>query len=167
MTKKQRIVSGVVLGIYTVLLSWLVLLKLSPDINSIMEMHSRSLNLIPFAESAVVNGKVNVMEIMMNVVVFIPLGVYVQLFNPKRSIWYRIFPAFLLSLTYECIQYAFAIGASDITDLLMNTLGGMIGIALCVLFLRLFNRMYVAVINGVGILVEAGAFSMIALLTGN
>ena len=31
---------------------------------------------------------------------------------------------------YEIIQFIFAIGASDITDLISNTLGGIIGVAL-------------------------------------
>ena len=35
-----------------------------------------------------------------------------------------------ISLAYEIIQFIFAIGASDITDLISNTLGGIIGIAL-------------------------------------
>lgn len=39
---------------------------------------------------------------------------------------------FSVTLLYEVVQYIFAIGASDITDLLGNTLGGVIGIALFV-----------------------------------
>ena len=35
-----------------------------------------------------------------------------------------------ISFIYEIIQFIFAIGASDITDLISNTLGGIIGIAL-------------------------------------
>ena len=50
--------------------------------------------------------------------------------NPTKSFLKVIGSVLSISLAYEQIQFIFAIGASDITDLICNTLGGLIGIAL-------------------------------------
>ena len=45
-----------------------------------------------------------------------------------------------MSLSYEIIQYIFAIGASDITDLIGNTLGGICGIFVYMIIRCLFKN---------------------------
>ena len=44
-----------------------------------------------------------------------------------------VFQGFLLSLAFECCQYLLAIGISDMTDLLTNTMGTAIGVGLYLL----------------------------------
>ena len=46
---------------------------------------------------------------------------------PKSSGFRAIILAFILSLTYESIQYVLTIGFPDVTDLIDNTLGAIIG----------------------------------------
>ena len=46
---------------------------------------------------------------------------------------------FLISLSIEIIQYAFRIGASDIDDIILNCLGGGIGILIYLLLEKLFK----------------------------
>ena len=48
----------------------------------------------------------------------------------EQPFFRRIAPVAGVSLAFELLQYAFALGVSDITDLMGNTLGGVIGIAL-------------------------------------
>lgn len=45
-----------------------------------------------------------------------------------------------MSLSFEILQYIFAIGATDITDLIGNTLGGMIGIGIFYMCYKLFKN---------------------------
>ena len=100
----------VVFGIYLALLVWCILFKFALRPEEIP--HLRGINLIPYAASVVVNGKVQISEIIENMLVFLP------------------FLASGLSLFFEVTQYIFAIGASDITDVIDNTLGAVIGILL-------------------------------------
>ena len=58
------------------------------------------------------------------------MGVYFSLLFRNKSFLKVIGSVLSISLAYETIQFIFAIGASDITDLICNTLGGLIGIAL-------------------------------------
>ena len=92
--------------------------------------HLRGINLIPYAASVVVNGKVQISEIIENMLVFLPFGLCISAFYQDSEIQNRILLASGLSLFFEVTQYIFAIGASDITDVIDNTLGAVIGILL-------------------------------------
>jgi len=163
-TSKEKRVTLVVFGIYCLLLTWLVLFKLSINIEEIVQMNMRNINLIPFQASMLVNGKLEISEIIYNILVFVPFGVYVQLFKPDWGTLKKILPGLFLSLVYEGIQYAFAIGASDITDVINNTCGAAIGIGLCILMEKLFHDKKIVVINMIGIVVEILALLLVILL---
>ena len=79
------------------------------------------------------------MEVLLNIVFFIPFSIYIKVLNPKRSGFSAIFLGFLLSFIYESTQYVFKIGFPDITDLITNTLGAIIGV-LFINFLSLFLK---------------------------
>ncbi len=118
------------LALYIAFLIWLVLFKLSFHLSKILHYHHRSLNLVPFAAPSIVNGRVNYGEMVLNCVFFIPLGLLLNA-NFKNTPFVRKLAVVLLfSLSAETIQYIFAIGASDITDVITNTLGGFLGLIL-------------------------------------
>jgi glycopeptide antibiotics resistance protein len=52
-----------------------------------------------------------------------------------------------LTLTFEAVQFIFAIGRSDITDILGNTLGGLIGIGIYTLASKIFKNRTAQVVN--------------------
>ena len=108
---------------YLFILLWLVLFKFSYDPFAVIrDFQTRSLNLIPFAYSR--NS-----EMIANVIAFIPFGVMLGV-NFKQVDWrYKIVVIFAFSVVVEIIQYCLAIGATDITDIIMNTLGGLLGLA--------------------------------------
>lgn len=118
----------VVFGIYLALLVWCILFKFALRPEEIP--HLRGINLIPYAASVVVNGKVQISEIIENMLVFLPFGLCISAFYPDSEIQNRILLASGLSLFFEVTQYIFAIGASDITDVIDNMLGAVIGILL-------------------------------------
>lgn len=62
---------------------------------------------------------------------------------------------------YEVLQYCFAIGASDITDLLGNTFGGIIGIGLFAVCVGIMGERTVKILN---ILAAAGTVIVVAFL---
>lgn len=103
---------------------------------------SRSVNLIPFgsinaylagSETAGLSG-VAFQNVIGNIVIFIPLGVYLPLLKKDRRIIMSFLIILAVSLCTEIIQWLFGIGATDVDDILLNVFGGLIGIVLYRLF---------------------------------
>lgn len=122
-------------GIYVLILIWIIIFKMG-----FIFPNMRSINLIPFKESVIINGKIDLDEIINNCIVFIPLGLYMGIQDRKNSFLIKLFPIFGLSLGFEIIQFVFHIGASDITDIIMNTLGGAVGISIINAIYKLFKN---------------------------
>lgn len=60
-----------------------------------------------------------------NILWFVPFGVYLSTKGQKLR-WVTLW-TFLLSLSIELLQFVFSSGYSDVEDLILNTLGGMVG----------------------------------------
>ncbi|MGG7153051.1 VanZ family protein [Clostridium neonatale] len=161
-TKQQKNVTIFLLSIYTFLLIWLVLFKFR--INFTKLDHIRNINLIPFHGSMVVNGRISLREIIYNVIVFIPLGIYTSMCKPYWSFVKRVIPSLGITLAFEILQYIFAIGASDITDIIGNTFGGIVGILIYGLFHKIFKDKTINIINVIASIVCILAISMLVLL---
>ena len=121
--------------IYLILLTWIILFKM----NFSLEGYYRSINLIPFSQSLIVNGRVNYSEIIQNIIAFLPLGIYICMLKGNWPFWKKILPLAGISLFFETFQYILAIGATDITDFINNTLGGILGIGIYVIFSKLLK----------------------------
>ena len=87
----------------------------------------RELHLVPFDEFSGTSWFAPLFEYAGNTAFFIPFGVLV--FTLCRSIKASTAWGFALSLTLETAQYVFALGRTDVDDLLFNTLGALIGAA--------------------------------------
>jgi len=133
---------------YLFILLWLVLFKFSYDpVAVIRDYQTRSLNLIPFALTH--KG-----EMIANIVAFIPFGVMLGVNFKRVAFRYKIAVIFAFSLAVEIIQYAAAIGVADITDIIMNTLGGFLGLAVYAALGKHMNDRYLdRYILGVGTLI--------------
>ena len=59
---------------------------------------------------------------------------------PKSSGFRAIILGFMLSLTYESIQYVLTIGFPDVTDLIDNTLGAIIGVIIINIISAIFRE---------------------------
>lgn len=73
-------------------------------------------------------------DILGNVALFVPLGLL--LMTVTRRAGTSVAVAAGLSLVIEISQYLFAVGRTDITDLICNTAGAITGVLLAGLFLR-------------------------------
>jgi len=125
-----KILSRGLLALYIVVLIWLVLFKFSFHIFSKFNYHHRSLNLIPFAAPSMVNGEINYGEMISNCIFFIPFGLLLSVNLKKIRFLPKLAFIFVFSVIAELIQYIFAIGATDITDVITNTVGGFLGLIL-------------------------------------
>lgn len=161
--RKYNITKGLFI-VYIILLTWIILFKMQFDISSLEAMNLRNINLVPFAGSLIVNNRVDISEIILNVVVFVPFGIYLCMLKGEWSFIKKVVPIFLTSLVFETLQYIFAIGASDITDLIGNTLGGIIGIAVFVLLSKIFKDKTIKIINILALIVTVVVILFLGLL---
>jgi glycopeptide antibiotics resistance protein len=133
-----KILSRGLLVLYLVILIWLVLFKLQFNISSVLNYHHRSLNLIPFAAPSIVNGSFR--EMIDNIIIFIPFGLLLNVNFKKVGFLPKFAFILVFSLTAELIQFIFAIGATDITDVITNTVGGFLGLKLYSLSNKYINN---------------------------
>ncbi len=130
----DRIALALLFAAYIFVLIWLAVFKLHAPFIGRDDM--REIKLIPFV--AIDGFGLNSpLELMGNVAVFIPFGIYLRMLVPWR-------PAAMVlaiagtSLAVEVAQYVLAVGASDVSDLLLNTAGGVVGIAIAARLRRRF-----------------------------
>ena len=146
--------------IYLIVLSWILLFKLGVRFSY---MGNRRVNLIPFSEPLILNGKIDVGEIILNVVIFVPLGIYAGILFEKWIFGKKLFFFFLVSLIVEGLQFILAVGAFDITDIITNTLGGIIGLMIFAAIEKAFNNSVTAQ-KFINIIAATGTVLIILLL---
>jgi len=142
LTKPRLVVLFVV---YLILLGWLVLWKLDvPFVGGVQ----RVIKLVPFAPSGD-EGASAPFEVVANFALFIPFGVYLGLLAPWWAWWKTAGTVAGASLATEVTQYVLGIGSSDITDIIVNTAGGLAGYGLLALAHRRFRESTPAVMTRV------------------
>jgi len=120
-------------------------------------MGNRSVNLIPFGEH------IDPGENISNVVIFIPLGVYAGVLFTRWTFGTKLLFIFLTSLMFEVLQFIFKVGAFDITDMITNTSGGIIGLMIFGAIKKGFNNRVKAQ-KFINIIAAIGTVLMISLL---
>jgi glycopeptide antibiotics resistance protein len=112
---------------YLAILCWVLILKLGVQFSYMQE---RRINLIPFGDLLLADGRMDFMELTLNVLIFVPMGVYIGILFDKLIFGKKLLWVFLLSALIEGLQYCLKIGAFDASDLVTNTLGGGLGIVI-------------------------------------
>lgn len=129
----MKLFAKIVFVVYLLMLSWLLLFKFSYDIISVVgTFHLRSFNLIPF----IGNGRKETLE---NVLVFAPFGLLLSVNFKRISFIRKLAVICAYSIGIEIIQFILAIGRTDVTDVITNTVGGLVGLAL-----YKFGKKYIA-----------------------
>lgn len=78
---------------------------------------------------------------LLNIAMFVPLGVFLPLAAKPFRRWYWMLAAGAgTSLFIEVTQYIFGRGQADVDDLICNTLGAVLGYCLCMLFVSLAGK---------------------------
>lgn len=131
--KALWICSQVIFGVYIVLLTYF--LFFAESTGRTYEGRSYHYNLILFKEIKrfiVYRENLGTMAValnlMGNIAAFIPFGTILPIMRRKcRSFFYMTLLTFEFSLVIEVIQLVFKVGSFDVDDLLLNTIGGMLG----------------------------------------
>ena len=114
-------------AVYVALLAWIVLWKL--EIPFVGTGAERQVKLIPFVATAQA-GESDPLEVVANVFLFVPFGVYLRLLSPSCRTWVPIAVIAGASIGLEVTQYGLAVGRSDVSDVVANTVGGLVGLGL-------------------------------------
>jgi len=118
-------------ALWTVLIEYLFIVVCSTIIcRGTQSFEYARLELTPFwTYKAVYDNMpgVSVWDIVLNVVLFIPLGFLIKLLFPSLSLLKIIFIAAFCSLFIETNQYVFEKGIAQIDDVMHNILGGVLG----------------------------------------
>ncbi len=115
------------LALYVLALLWLTLFKLSYDISTILaDYQTRSINLVPFVRV----GEAGLSETVSNFVTFIPFGLLLSVNFKKTARWRLLTVASVFSVAVESLQFVLAIGTTDATDVVTNSLGALTGLLL-------------------------------------
>jgi glycopeptide antibiotics resistance protein len=118
-------------ALYALFLAWAILWKCTAPY--IGDDSYRAINLVPFDSNTR-------WEMEFNLVVFVSFGFLISAVAEKRGIIKLIGVTLLVSLALEAAQFGLAVGKSDVTDLILNTAGGAVGIAAFWILRKLFGR---------------------------
>ncbi|MGG0409236.1 VanZ family protein [Peribacillus simplex] len=82
----------------------------------------------PYLFLAYVNTSIRIENIVGNIIGFVPFGLMLPLLS-KRFYQFKsiLIATFCFSFTYEILKILFELGSFDTDDLILNTLGGIIG----------------------------------------
>jgi glycopeptide antibiotics resistance protein len=140
MNKREQIKAFFLYGIFICYILLLIKILFLSRV-SLLELFNsqrtlfRSINLIPFHSiMEYISGSSDTLRrfafgnVVGNIVIFIPLGIYLSLFKNDKRVATNLLFIFIVSLFVEIIQWLLGIGVSDIDDIILNCLGGWIGI---------------------------------------
>lgn len=130
---------------YILALTWVIIFKLQFSFAELP--HLRSVNLIPFGQPVILNEKTDVSKIIQNAAAFIPYGLFIRILWEKKSLLKQFVPIIFTSIMFEAIQFIFAIGASDITDVISNSSGGITGIFIAASIAKASGNNWIKYIN--------------------
>ncbi len=128
-----RTISRIFFGIYMLVLVYFLLL--SDGFGRTMRYSEFHFNLVPFDEIVrfvkyreYIGFSSVVINLIGNVAAFIPFGALLRWVVNRRVTWYYIMGnTFLFSLSVELLQLIAKVGVFDVDDLILNTLGGLLG----------------------------------------
>ena len=156
---KTNGLTTVLFAIYLIALIWILIFKLGVRFSY---MENRSVSLIPYREYFLY-GNFDIVETILNVMIFIPLGLYGGVLFKRWTSGKKLFFFFLISLMFEGLQFILRIGAFDVTDIINNTLGGIMGLVIFKAIGKSFNNS-IRTQKFINIIAAIGTALMISLL---
>ncbi|CAH1055553.1 VanZ family protein [Paenibacillus pseudetheri] len=172
-TKKERMLSTfawVMFIVYLLVLVRIVLFKDTQIYNLfVMIGHGqRVLNIIPFASTFEMMRTIgllhNLQNIAGNFAVFFPMGIFIPLLMNK-GFKQTVVIVIGISVSIEVVQYILAIGISDIDDVILNTVGAIVGWSVFQYIKGKIKRTFIFRVVIVGMMIVFGFVGIFAILT--
>ena len=107
-------------------------------------------NLIPFREikrymklGHIIGGRLVFLNLIGNVIGFMPFGFMLPMISNHFRKWYRVLLyGFFLTLLVESVQLFSGIGIFDVDDIILNTLGALLGYFVYLPVVRIGRSLY-------------------------
>lgn len=118
-----------------------LLLTLSPfvaSIPNIFKTNIGAMNLIPFIDLRL-NRINSLTQVILNIVLMVPFGFLLPQVR-KFNGFSVVLTTFLLSTTIELSQLIMSSRISDVTDIITNTIGGILGYMIYTAYLKIKNK---------------------------
>lgn len=136
--------------IYILMLLIFVVFKFNGDVYSVIDTirtnkdRGVGVNLIPFSTIGAyisdINDSVSIINILGNIIPFIPMGFIVPMaFPSQRNVFKTIISSLLLIFSIEILQIIFYVGSFDIDDIILNLLSCFIGFMLFITYKNTFK----------------------------
>jgi glycopeptide antibiotics resistance protein len=156
-SKQPRALLVTLFVLYLVLVTWIILWKLELPWVGDAALLPRPWKLIPFVPSGDANAS-NPMEVLANVGLFVPFGLYLGLLAPAWRWWKAVGVFVGASLALEITQHLISVGSFDSTDVIANAAGGLAGLGLLAVARRKLSKALL-----VRVLVVGAALSALAI----
>ncbi len=156
MSKEQRFAFWTMLGIYFLMLVWVVLFHGTLEtLNSAFDPAFRSVNFYLYF-----NGS----ESFLNMLIFVPLGLYVEVLAENKAMIQKALAVLTTTLLFEAIQYVFAIGATDVMDIINNSIGGFAGIVAGIVARKILKEHFYRVALPAAVLCTLGMIAFVCVV---
>lgn len=132
---KDTLLLNTLMYIYLSFVLYFTLMPIIVSLPFILNHPYKFMNMVPFVD--VITGRGDfIRQILLNVIMMVPFGfLFPMTQNPPVGFRKTIFSCFLISLSIELLQPLISGSrSSDITDLITNIIGGMVGYVLYIVF---------------------------------
>lgn len=149
--KKEKIVLYTIFVFYCAIL-WLVLIDrgfiaylITQDSFFNPRELPRLYNLVPFQlfrQQYVKFGLTGIIDanVLGNIIMFIPIGIFTCIFTKNKNPYRYIYVVPLISIVIEIFQFVLATGSLDVDDVILNSIGGFIGIGIFAIIYKLLHK---------------------------
>lgn len=132
---KDRLLVNTLMYLYLSFVLYFTLMPIITSLPFVLNHPYTPMNLVPFIDVSMGRGDY-FRQIILNIIMTIPFGFLFPLTQNRTATFSKtVFFCFLMSLGIELLQPLLnGIRSSDITDLITNVIGGMLGFGLYVIF---------------------------------
>lgn len=145
MRKKHRIVSRFLFTLYSAFLIYFLIFSDWYGRTGVMQEYHYNLELFReikrfWTHREQLGFLVTATNLLGNIFIFVPFGFFMALASKKRSLIVTTFFSCMLSLTVEIFQLISRVGSFDVDDLLLNTIGGILGYVVYIIMEKVRRR---------------------------
>jgi len=139
---KDKLFANTLMYIYISLVLYVTLMPIIASLPFIFNHPYKPMNMIPFDDYFAGRGD-SVRQIVLNVIMMMPFGFLLPIVK-KQNMIYCLCCTFLFSLSIELIQPLInGFRSADITDLITNTMGGLLGYLLYLVLKPLVDKVMI------------------------
>ena len=142
--KQLRLLGKFLFAVYIIFLMYFLIFSDWYGRSGVMEEYHYNLvffqEIRRFWEYRELLGVWSVVNLLGNVLIFVPLGFFEPMASYRRSFFGTVFDGFLISMLVEAFQFISKVGRFDVDDLLLNTLGVIFGYLIFLLCNRIRRR---------------------------